>query len=200
MYDVRLTIGLCLAMLLSGCDSPSAPEQFDPVGTLSFTYQGAAISGTFQATGEMQLSGSTIPQPVTGATAYRQENQLNLLAFRTQSASRGDAFSLLLGEVTTTGPLSLDPLACQQQASANCRVGFFVPDVDSAELTSVTDLSALLQKSYVLVLGSINVTSRTDLRVKGTFQAAAFRANQQSLQNALTISNGQFDLPIRPQQ
>jgi hypothetical protein len=36
--------------------------------------------------------------------------------------------------------------------------------------------------------------------VKGTFQAAAFRANQQSLQNALTISNGQFDLPIRPQQ
>jgi hypothetical protein len=200
MYDVRLTIGLCLAFLLSGCDSPSAPERFDPVGTLSFTYQGATLSGTFQATGEMQLSGSTIPQPVTGATAYRQENQLNLLAFRTQSASRGDAFSLLLGEVTTTGPLSLDPLACQQQASANCRVGFFVPDVDSAELTSVTDLSVLLQKSYVLVLGSINVTSRTDLRVRGTFQAVAFRANEQSLQNALTISNGEFDLPVRPQQ
>jgi hypothetical protein len=200
MYDVRLTIGLCLAMLLSGCDSPSAPEQFDPVGTLSFTYQGAAISGTFQATGEMQIGGGAVPQPVTGATAYRQENQLNLLAFRTQSASRGDAFSLLLGEVATTGPLSLDPLACQQQASANCRVGFFVPDVDSAELTGAPDLATFLQRTYVLVPTSINITSRTDLRIKGVFQGIALRANQQSLQNTLLISSGQFDLPIRPQQ
>ena len=200
MHAVHLRLGLCVTLLLSGCDSPSTPEKFDPVGTLSFTYQGATLSGTFQTTGEMQISSGTIPQPVTGATAYRQENQLSLLAFRTQAASRGDAFSLLLGEVTTTGPLSLDPLSCQQQTSANCRIGFFVPDLDPAELTSVTDLSVLLQKSYVLALGSINVTSRTDLRVKSTFQAVAFRANEQSLQNALTISNGQFDLPVRPQQ
>lgn len=200
MHAVRLKLGLCLALLLSGCDSPSTPERFDPVGTLSFTYQGATISGTFQATGEMQLSSGTVPQPVTGATAYRQENHLNLLAFRTQAASRGDAFSLLLGEVTTTGPLQLSPLSCQQQASASCRIGFFIPDLDPAELTSVPDISVLLQKSYVLVLGSINITSRTELRVKGTFQATAFRANEQSLQNALTISNGQFDLPVQPQQ
>jgi hypothetical protein len=200
MYAVRLTLALCLTLLLAGCDNPSAPESFNPVGTLSFTYQGATISGTFQATGEMQLSSGAAPQPITGATAYRQDNQLSLLAFRTQTASRGDAFSLLLGEVAATGSLPLDPIACQSQASTTCRIGFFVPDLDPAELTSVTDLSVLLQKSYVLVIGSINVTSRTDLRVKGTFQAVAFRANEQSLQNALTISNGQFDLPIRPQQ
>lgn len=193
-----LGLACCIAVLWGCGDGPSGPERFDPVGTLQFTYRGP-ISGTFEATGEMQVQPGTLPQPVTGATAYRQENALSLLAFRVKTPSRGDLFAVHVGEAGQPGTIQLDPLSCQQQSLAGCRVGIFLPDVDATALADSTDLRALAERGYVLLLGSVTITSRTDLRVRGTFQGIAFRGGEQSLQNALTISNGRFDLPIRPE-
>jgi hypothetical protein len=188
------------AALLPACgSSPSEPgETFDPVGTVTFTFQGAR-TGTFAATGEMQVAGGGLPQPVTGATAFQGDNLLNVFGYRARTASRGDFFSLQLGEVAVAGTYALDPLACQQQTMARCRIGFFVPDLDPSELQGSFDLAALSERTYVLVLGSVTVTARTPMRVRGTFQGVAFRANEQAIQNMLTVNGGTFDLPIRPQ-
>jgi hypothetical protein len=186
------------AALLGGCDSPSAAEKFDPVGSLSFSYQGV-ISGTFQATGEIDVQPGTVPAAATGATAYREDEQVSLMAFQARGGSRGDAFALLLGQAAP-GTVTLNATQCQQQSMAECRVGIFVPDVDAAELPGTRDPSRLLQKSYVLVLGNVTIASRTRHRIKGTFQGVALRANDPNLQNAVNVTAGQFDLPIRPEE
>lgn len=110
-----------------------------------------------------------------------------------------DYFSLVLGEVNAAGSFQLDLLACQQQTLAQCRSGFFIPDLDPAELGESIESSAVGEKAYVLILGSVVVSHRTPMRVRGTFQGFAFRPSEQLVQNTITISNGQFDLPIRPQ-
>lgn len=190
-------MALCAAVL-GGCDSPSKAEEFDPVGTLSFSYQGA-ISGTFQATGAIDVQPNTVPAAETGATAVREEESIALVAFQARAAGRGDAFALLLGDAQK-GTLQLNPTACQQQASPECRIGIFVPDVAATDLPNTQDPSELMAKSYVLVLGSVEVVSRTRLRIKGTFQAVAFRADDPGFQNTINIGQGQFDLPIRPEE
>jgi hypothetical protein len=190
-----LAWGLGLAMM-AGCDSPSAAERFNPVGTLSFSYQGA-VSGSFQATGEMEISDGTIPTPVTGATAYREDEGISLLAYQARGSSRGDAFALLLGKAEV-GTLALNGLACQQQGAADCRVGVFLPDVDVADLPAATDPSGLTEKTYVLALGSVNVTARSRLRIKGTFTGIALLASDPTPRTAINVS-GTFDLPIRPE-
>ncbi|HEY0037433.1 MAG TPA: hypothetical protein VGB66_12125 [Longimicrobium sp.] len=197
LSKLYLAIGIGAAML-GGCDSPSKPEEFDPVGTLSFTYQGA-ISGTFQATGAIEAEPGTVPAAETGATAVREEESIALVAFQARGAGRGDAFALLLGEAEK-GTLQLNPTACQQQPAPECRIGIFVPDVAATDLPTTLDPSELMAKSYVLALGSVVVVSRTRVRIKGTFQAVAVRADNPGLQNTINIGQGQFDLPIRPEE
>jgi len=193
-----LAVALC-AGVLGGCDSPSKAEEFDPVGTLSFTYQGA-ISGTFQATGAIEAQPGTVPAAETGATAVREEESIALVAFQARAAGRGDAFALLLGDAEK-GTLQLNPTACQQQQPApECRIGIFVPDVAATDLPNIQDPTELMAKSYVLVLGSVEVVSRTRLRIRGTFQAVAFRADEPGFQSTINIGQGKFDLPIRPEE
>ncbi|HEX8320970.1 hypothetical protein [Longimicrobium sp.] len=195
----KLYLAMALgAAVLGGCDSPSKSEEFDPVGTLSFSYQGA-VSGTFQATGAIEAQPGTVPAAETGATAVREEESIALVAFQARGAGRGDAFALLLGDAEK-GTLQLNPTACQQQPAPECRIGIFVPDVAATDLPNTRDPSELMAKSYVLALGAVEVVSRTRLRIKGTFQAVAVRADNPGFQNTINIGQGQFDLPIRPQE
>lgn len=188
---------VCCSAVLAACDGGTGSEQLDPVGTVSFTYRGA-VTGTYQATGELQVRSGTLPQPATGATAYRQDSILAVLAFRTEGGARGDGFSLVLGALTETGSYAFDPLACQAQSAGACRVGVFAPGLDAALLATTPDAAALAANAYVLVLGSVNVTRLTDLRVRGTFSGTAVRASDPTLQNAVTITQGEFDVPIPP--
>lgn len=185
------------AALLAGCGDPSGSERFDPVGTLSFSYQGA-ISGTFQATGEMEVDEGAAPTPQTGATAYLDQEQVALLAFQAKGATRGDAFALLLGDAET-GTLALNPAACQQQAAPDCRVGVFLPDVDVTQVPTGEDPGRVTANTFILAIGSVKVTSRSRVRIKGTFSGVALRASDPSPLNAINITGGTFDLPIRPE-
>lgn len=188
---------VCCAAVLSACDGGTGSEELDPVGTVSFTYRGA-VSGAYQATGELQLRSGTLPQPATGATAYRQDSILAVLAFKTDGGARGDGFSLILGALTETGSYAFDPLACQSGSAGACRIGVFAPGLDAALLATTPDAAALAANAYVLVLGSVNVTRLTDLRVRGTFSGTAVRASDPTLENAVTITRGEFDVPIPP--
>ena len=188
---------VCCAAALSACDGGTGSEALDPVGTVSFSYRGA-VTGTYQATGELQLRSGTLPQPATGATAYRQDSILAVLAFKTDGGARGDGFTLILGALTEKGSYAFDPLACQAQSAGACRIGVFVPGLDAALLSTNPDPAALAANAYVLALGSVEVTRLTKLRVRGTFSGTAVRASDPSLQNAVTITRGEFDVPIPP--
>jgi hypothetical protein len=186
--------------MLSGCERSSVEPQevFDPVGSVSFSYRGAR-TGTFVASGEMQIQSASLPQFATGATAFKQDGLLNVFAFHGPTPNRGDFFALLLGEVSAPGSFPFDPVACAQQVFTQCRLGFFVPDLDRQEFDDQFDLSALSETAYVLVLGNIRITAHTPMRVRGTFQGIAFRGNEQTIQNLITVTSGKFDLPVRPQ-
>lgn len=190
---------LALILLINlGCRDSTAPEVFDPVGTLSFAYQGTA-SGSFNATGPLDIGPDMLPQPVTGATAFDEQGVLSLIASRERADSRLDLFWIMLGDVKGPGVLPLDPLQCSEESIAACRVGFFVPDVDPAELLQAPDVDRLLEAAYVMVMGQVNITSLTPLRVRGTFTGNAARLVDESLQGLVLITGGTFDLPRRPQ-
>jgi hypothetical protein len=184
------------ALLLAACGDGTGTQPLDPVGTVRFDYRGA-ISGSYEATGELPIENGALPQPATGATAVRRDSLLAVVAFRQSGGTKGDGFSLLLGALDKTGSYSIDALGCQT-APGTCRVGVFARDLDAAMLTTTPDSAALVSNAYVLAFGSVNVTRLTDVRVRGTFSGIAVRLSDQNPQNPVTITNGEFDVPIPP--
>jgi hypothetical protein len=191
-----LATTLCAAAL-AACDGGTDSEKLNPNGTVRFTYRGA-LTGAYEASGELPVQGGALAQPTTGAAAVRQDSVLAVLAFRATGGTRGDGFSLVLGGVTRTGSFSFDPLSCQGPAAGACRVGVFAPGLDAAALTTTPDPAKLAAGAYVLAIGSVNVTRLTKLRVRGTFSGTAVPLSNPTLQNTLTISGGEFDVPIPP--
>lgn len=185
------------AVLLAACGDGTGTAPLDPVGTVRFDYRGA-ISGSYEAIGELPIENGALPQPATGATAIRRDSVLAVVAFRQSGGTKGDGFSLLLGALDKTGSYSIDALGCQT-APGSCRVGVFARDLDAAMLTTAPDSAAIVSNAYVLAFGSVNVTRLTDVRVRGTFSGVAVRLSDQDLQNPVTITNGEFDVPIPPQ-
>ncbi|HEX8211952.1 MAG TPA: hypothetical protein VF584_17380 [Longimicrobium sp.] len=192
----RFLVAFC-AVLLAACGDGTGTQPLDPVGTVRFDYRGA-ISGSYEAIGELPIENGAATQPATGATAVRRDSLLAVVAFRQSGGTRGDGFSLLLGALEKTGSYSIDALGCQT-APGTCRVGVFARDLDAAMLTTTPDTAAIVSNAYVLAFGSVNVTRLTDVRVRGTFSGVAVRLSDQNLQNPVTITNGEFDVPIPPQ-
>ena len=188
---------VCCAVLLAACDGGTESEVLDPSGTVRFAYRGP-ISGSYEATGELQVGEGALPRPATGATAVRRDSLLAVLAFQHSGGTRGDGFSLILGALRKTGSYNIDALGCQT-APGSCRVGVFARDLDAAMLTASPDTAGLGANAYVMVFGNVNVTRLTDLRVRGTFNGFAVRLSDQNLLNPVTITGGEFDVPIPPQ-
>lgn len=189
---------LLLSLLLLGCGGGSTDvEPFDPSGSLSFTYRGA-INGSFSAAGELELAAAATYQPVTGAGAYRQQDHLAVVASRLLGGGRLEGFTLLLGDVRRSGSLAIDPTVCMGASMSLCRIGFFLPDFDPAESNGAPDLETLATSSFVLLTGEVTITTITANRMKGTFRGLAVRGGELSARDAITISSGAFDLPLRP--
>jgi hypothetical protein len=191
---VKVLGAACAAAVLAGCEGSTSPEKLDPVGTVRFSYRGA-LTGTYEAMGELQVQAGTVPQPATGATAYRQDSTLAVLAFRSAGGTRGDGFTLLLGPLKSTGSVAFDPVACQGAVTSGCRVGAFAPGLDAAALGDPARLAA---GAYILAIGSVNVTRLSKVRLRGTFSGTAVPLSNPTLQNTISITNGEFDVPIPP--
>lgn len=191
-------LAVCCAVVLAACGDGTGTPPLDPVGTVRFDYRGP-ISGSYEAIGELPIEDGALPQPATGATAVRRDSILAVLAFQHHGGGKGDGFSLILGALDRTGSYTIDALGCQA-SPGGCRVGVFARDLDAAMLTTSPDTAAIVANAYVLVFGSVNVTRLTDLRVRGTFSGTAVRLSDQNLLNPVTITNGEFDVPITPQQ
>jgi hypothetical protein len=194
----RPALILSAVVLLTSCGRGSTdPEPFDPIGSLSFTYRGG-ITGTFSSAGTLEIAADNSFSPVTGASAYRQQDRLALVASYADAPPRADIFSLLLGDVRRSGSFQIDPAPCAGGSLAECRVGFFLPEVAASEWTGTPDLETVRNRSYLMITGDVTITSISETRVKGSFRGIALRGNEPSLQNTITISNGAFDLPLRP--
>jgi hypothetical protein len=191
----RALVAFC-AVLVAACGDGTGTQPLNPVGTVRFDYRGP-ISGSYEAIGELPIENGALPQPATGATAVRRDSVLAVLAFQQKGGTKGDGFSLILGAIDGTGSYTIDALGCQT-SPGSCRVGVFARDLDAAMLTTSPDTAALVANAYVLVFGSVNVTRLTDVRVRGTFSGAAVRLSDQNLLNPVTITNGEFDVPIPP--
>lgn len=197
---MRRTAFLLLAALsLTSCgDGSTEPEAFDPSGSLSFSY-GGTISGRFSVAGELVIPGGAV-SPVTGAGAFLQQENLALVATHADGPVQADVFSIMLGDARGTGSYPVDPSSCTSGSLTKCRVGIFLPDMESSELSVTPDLETLRSRSFVMITGDITITSYSATRVRGTFRGLAVRGTQLSLLNTITISNGMFDLPIREQK
>lgn len=203
--------------LWTGCGGDgTAPEQFDARGSVRFSYQGSR-SGTYDASGDLAVlpaavatfvggaPGETPVPGAPGAGALRQGTQLVVVAYHPTTAPRGDLFVLFAGDVTGKGELEINPLACASSSSSSiglCRSGALFPDLDPGTLgDGSTAPEDLIGRIYALASGKITITSLSGLRVRGTFQGVAVRASSGSGLpfDALTITGGTFDVPIRVQ-
>lgn len=200
MRRILLTISAAWCVIVAlGCGGTTEPEVFNPVGEISFTYSGA-ISGSFSASGTLDLVPGAVPQAVTGATAFVQDSVLALIGFRSNATTVGDLFVISLGRpADAKGTVSFDPLACQQQTAGSCRAGVFIPDISPVDLQlAIDDPASFLAKSYILAIGNVTVTEQTALRIRGTFAGTAVKGGEPSFQNLVQITKGTFDLPVRP--
>ncbi|MBB4637969.1 hypothetical protein [Longimicrobium terrae] len=187
-------IALLLAFVFAGCGDSATGEQFDPRGSLSFTYRDP-INGTFSADGELTLPADALILPGGAAAAVRRGNTLTVAAARPASGSAVDVFTLGLGDARQAGTYSFNPVACNQQGAAECRTGAFAPALDAVALGLNPSLATLAGKAYIVVLGSVRITEISARRVRGEFSGTAALANDPL--HPLTIADGRFDVPIQ---
>ena len=185
---MRKFLVLCLALLLplAACgddDDPIGPER---IGSLSFNYSGD-ISGTFSVSGEPKLSSNGLPQNGF-AVAGTDDGDVFVGGFRPQQGSKFDFLRIELEGVT--GPRTVT--VCPQPTGTCPLVALYLgfnPNGDTSD------------RRYVLTSGSVTVSELSVERVRGSFQGSGILINPTTgmpdFSRTITISNGQFDAPIR---
>lgn len=197
-------LGLGVA-LLGACggddDNPAAPTGNE--GEVRFTYSGTtsggtALSGSHRARGTLDPSAAEGAMPfatwAVGARAGADSLAVASFVVRQQSPAMGDLFGMVLPHVT--GATRLDfSFTCE----TDCPVAVFVIGAQPGTGGDVFGTTAF-EYACVLLSGSVNVTSVTTARARGTFggQAYCVRASDvTTLAATVTVSGGSFDVPIR---
>jgi hypothetical protein len=196
MRVLRLALAATLPLVVA-CADGTGPEPFDPSGSLSFSYRGS-VSGRFDARGELPAADAPPPAAVQGAGADRQGAQVAVVAAATRPDGRVDVFTLLIGDASARGTVTLDPSGCIAGDGAACRSGAFVPALEWAEWTgTLPDPASVAARGFVLLSGEVVLTRVTPTRLVGTFRGVGLRASDPP--GTLTVSEGRFDVPIRAQ-
>jgi hypothetical protein len=181
---------ITMAAFAAGCggDSrspvdPSAPGS----GTVSFTYSGTAVSGSFNATGALQSSGANQPQFGTFAVGWREGSEFGIYGFRAASNNRGDAF--YIDGRPITGPGTFPVREWCDSPSQPCVEIYFDRNIHWT--------TGALDNECYLTSGSLTVTSLSNSQAQGTFsgQGECFSSTGQ-LQGSFAIANGSFNVPV----
>ena len=185
---MRKFLFLCLALLLPlaacGDDDPVGPER---TGSLSFAYSGDA-SSTFSVSGEPKLNSNGHPQNGF-AVAGTDDGDVFVAGFRIGQGSKFDLLEIELEAVT--GPRTIT--VCPQPSGSGCPLVVFYlgfnPDGDTSD------------RRYVLTSGSVTVSAIGAERVRGSFNGTGILLDPTTglpnFTRTITISNGQFDAPVR---
>ncbi|HEX6748991.1 MAG TPA: hypothetical protein VF092_16960 [Longimicrobium sp.] len=154
-------------------------------GSLAFTYEGAR-SGSYSASGTFErASDSTFAkQPfAVGAKGSDGANAfVSILSYLPVTAATGHMVLFALPNVTAPTTLNVDA-GC---ATAECPAIAVVFDTNPDESEDEADF-------YVFESGTIEVTSVSSSRMRGTFSGTAteFFGDQ-----SITVTNGTFDVPL----
>lgn len=184
MYTARsLLIATSAAFLVAACgDGPTTP----PVlvnGTMSFSYSGDGLSGSFATSGlprwDRQAGDVRLEDFAFGMT---EEGESVFLGLRTRTPPRSDlAFLGVEGSGTGTYPVSDD-------CAARCAFGLVMLNVDlhSEDLDEGATFIFLMD-------GAVEMTRFTATEARGTFSGVGL--DMETFQ-AVEITNGSFTVPI----
>ena len=181
LLPVLLTVLLPLAAC--GDDDPVGPDRS---GSLSFTYSGDT-SGTYTTKGEVPKIGTVAQNDVAMAMVGTLHNSLTIDAIRFTERPKADVLSIVTRNVTGPKTIPVCGVSNIDCAHASFTMGFN-RDIPSND------------RLYVFVSGDVTISEFSATRVRGTFQGRAVlidRTGNRDPNRAITISNGQFDVPIR---
>jgi hypothetical protein len=158
----------------------------EKLGSLSFSYSGD-ISGTYSVSGEPKFDNDRYPQNPFGAAILGNNGFLRITAMRPTQRPTVDGFMFRMGGIT--GPTTIP--VCPQLIGPSC------PDVVFSVKSNRP--GELYNDPYQFTSGSVTISEITAERVRGNFQGTAvFRSlTDQATTRTITITNGQFDVPIR---
>ncbi len=185
---------LVLAAFAAACGDSTGPGLSGTEGVLRFTYSGT-VSGNFVAEGAIDMSSPSGLPTSAGAVAMEEGGMFAVVGVRPTTGNRIDMFALSLGNMQGTGTVNINLIACQDIQSGTCPSGVFMLDVDPARAVVAPEPTLPDTPMYILMSGSITVTSRSATRIRGSFSGSAMSTDLASLR-MITISGGSFDVPI----
>jgi hypothetical protein len=184
MYAARtLFLAASAAFLLAACgDGPTTPPELVN-GTMSFSYSGDGLSGSFSTSGlprwDSQAGEVRFEDFAFGMT---EEGESVFLGLRTRTATRGDlAFLEVEGSGTGTYPVSDD-------CGSRCAFGMVMLNVDLHGDDFDEGATFIL-----LVDGAVEMTLFTATEARGTFSGVGL---EMDTFQAVEITNGSFTVPI----
>jgi len=181
-------LGIAVAVFaLAGCQDATGPSV--PEHTLTFQYSGD-VTGSFSSSGLPTLAapGILAPTGYVAAISYPAgSSRAGTLSFITQDPrgqQNGDMF--LMSMIPSRRGTIAVPSASNDTPSALLYLG-------------VVWNASLFQPTRIYVFdGTLNVASVSATRVRGTFHGTAHLLTQSGIdsRHAITITNGEFDVPI----
>ena len=202
LRPLALPAALLLSISLAACGETTEPD-LDVIGSVKFDYSGA-MTGSFTAAGDLPLDAAGIPTSIPGsaAAAIVRPAGMTLVGVRGVGNGEGDVLVLHIGNFTGVGSYAMDMSTCgNPDDPSGCRIGAFMPAASLAELRQATELGPLsVQGVFLIATGTVTVTeysARTDGRIRGTFSVVGAMPPSTGF-SSVTITNGQFELPVRP--
>ena len=173
-------VGIAFA---AGCNDSTGPSK---VGSLSFNYSGD-MSGSFSVSGEPNLGTNFYPQNAFAA-ATNFSGSVTIAGVKPRTAPLYDVMAMDLSNSDVTGPRTID--FC---STGGCPEVFFALGFNGDGDTFET--------SYIFTSGSVTIAAMDDKRMRGSFSGTATYLDPDTgtlvPARTITVTNGQFDVPIR---
>ena len=162
------------ALALTACGDP-AGSSGNQQGSLRFDYTGA-ITGSYRAEAPTQDTSGTGPYALA-RTHFGYEIQ-------SRSASQvPPVVRLRIGtDQLGSGVYEVQPI-CDVSDARRCA---------NAQLEFPADPATGARQRYLLVAGTVTITSANAQRIRGTFSGTA----QANVTRTIQVQNGEFDLPV----
>lgn len=184
----RLTVTGSLVLLIAcGDDGPTTVTGLN--GALSFTYSGA-VSGTFNATGQMPTS-PTAQETSAWAAGEVITTGTDAGTYAVAASPRtGGTYDLVVvvANRTNAGTATIDFDNCTDDV---CSGVSFIIGQETGTGSGFDQLCGLAS-------GTVVITEVTSSRIIGTFSGAGSCFSEGGTETAFTVTNGSFNVPIVP--
>ncbi|HET7464941.1 MAG TPA: hypothetical protein VFJ82_27100 [Longimicrobium sp.] len=171
--------------LLAACGDSTGSNTATGAGSLSFTYSGAR-AGSYSASGEFQQNTTSfVKQPFAVGVRSQQGgvSAISIVSYLPVTSTTGHLVLLGIPEPAGTGSVDLSGNTCTDL----CPIALIAYDTNP-------DLDEDASQLFGFVTGVVNITSKSNGHLRGTFSGTAENFAGDSV---ITITNGQFDVPIR---